>query len=133
QVNRIGSALRHELGVRPGGRVLLLMLDCPEMVFSFFGAIKIGAVPVPVNTLWTSTDYEYVASDSRAGVIIVSAPLRPKLAGIVRGCPSVRHIVVVGEDGNGDAGGFDALTRRASPALIAEPASRAAPAFRLHS
>ena len=47
QVNRTGSGLRTELGVRAEERVLLLMLDGPEMVFAFFGAIKIGAVPVP--------------------------------------------------------------------------------------
>ncbi|MET0215725.1 MAG: AMP-binding protein [Vicinamibacterales bacterium] len=53
QVNRLGTALRERLGVRPEERVLLLMLDSPEMIYSFFGAIKIGAVPVPINTLWT--------------------------------------------------------------------------------
>ena len=39
-------------GVRPEERVLLLLLDGPEFFYSFFGAIKIGAVPVPLNTLW---------------------------------------------------------------------------------
>ena len=48
-VNRCGSALRR-LGVRPEERVLLLLYDGPEFVYSFFGAIKIGAVPVPLNT-----------------------------------------------------------------------------------
>src|SRR5262245_66586175 len=50
-VNRTGSALRAELGVRPEERVMLLMLDEPDMVVAFFGAIKIGAVPIPTNTL----------------------------------------------------------------------------------
>lgn len=64
-VNRFGSALKGELGVRPEERVLLLMLDGPEMVSAFFGAIKIGAVPVPLNTLWTAADYDYVLRDAR--------------------------------------------------------------------
>ena len=54
------------LGVRPEERVLLLLLDGPEFVYSFFGAIKIGAVPVPLNTLWKPADYQYVIRDSRA-------------------------------------------------------------------
>ena len=58
-MNRFGSALRR-LGVRPEERVLLLLLDGPEFVYSFFGAIKIGAVPVPLNTLWKPADYQYV-------------------------------------------------------------------------
>ena len=46
-VNRCGNALRDVLGVRLEERVLLLLLDCPEFVYGFFGAIKIGAVAVP--------------------------------------------------------------------------------------
>ncbi|PYO59965.1 MAG: hypothetical protein DMD70_10050, partial [Gemmatimonadetes bacterium] len=49
-VNRLGSALRR-LGVRREQRVVLLLHDSPEFVWSFWGALKIGAVPVPINTL----------------------------------------------------------------------------------
>ena len=73
-VNRCGDGLR-AIGVRPEDRVLLLLHDGPAFVFSFFGAIKIGAVPVPLNTLWKPADYQYVIRDSRAGVLIVSAEL----------------------------------------------------------
>lgn len=132
-VNRVGSALRHELGVRPEERVVLLMLDSPEMVYSFFGAIKIGAVPIPTNTLWTTADYEYVLNDSRARVIVVSASLRPRVADALPRCPSVQHVVVAdaGDDEKGIA--FDSLIKMASPELTAEPTSRDAPAFWLYS
>ena len=40
---------------------------------AFWGAIKIGAVPVPVNTLLRAPDYRYVLDDSRARVAVVSA------------------------------------------------------------
>ena len=73
-VNRTGRALQR-LGVQPGDRVLLLLHDGPEFAYTFFGAIKIGAVPIPLNTLWKAADYEYVIRDSRAGVLIVSAEL----------------------------------------------------------
>ena len=45
RVNQVGNGLR-TLGVRIEERVFLLLLDSPEFAFSFFGAIKIGAVPV---------------------------------------------------------------------------------------
>src|SRR4029077_17302466 len=80
-VNRVGSALRR-LGVRPEERVLLLLLDGPEFVYSFFGAIKIGAVPIPLNTLWKPGDYQHVIRDSRAGVLIASAELLPLIESI---------------------------------------------------
>src|ERR1700737_4516177 len=70
RVNQVGNGLRR-LGVRIEERVLLLLLDSPEFAASFFGAIKIGAVPVPVNTLLKPTDYEYLLNNSRARVAIV--------------------------------------------------------------
>ena len=57
-VNRFGNALKHILGVRIEERVLLLLLDCPEYAYAFFGAIKAGAVPIPTSTLFKPADYE---------------------------------------------------------------------------
>src|SRR5215211_5662675 len=54
--NRFGNALRTVLGVRAEERVLLLLLDCAEYAYCFFGAIKIGAVPIPTNTLFKPPD-----------------------------------------------------------------------------
>jgi len=71
-VNRAGTSLRDRYGVRPEERVLLLLLDGPAFFYAFFGAIKIGAVPIPVNTMWKTADYRYVLNDSGAGVAIVS-------------------------------------------------------------
>jgi len=135
-VNKTGAALRHELDVRPEERVLLLMLDGPEMVFAFFGAIKIGAVPIPINTLWTAADYEFILRDSRASVVIVSEPLHDRIAPVIPKCPWVRHIVVAGKKvGKTDRGevAFDTLVAGASSALEPEPTHRDAPAFWLYS
>ena len=72
--NRTGHALR-ELGIGVEDRVLMLCLDAPEFVGTFWGAIKIGAVPIPVNTLMRAADYLYFLNDSRATVAVISAPL----------------------------------------------------------
>jgi benzoate-CoA ligase family protein len=133
-VNRFGSALRR-LDVRPEERVLLLLLDGPEFAYSFFGAIKIGAVPIPLNTLWKPTDYQYVIRDSRAALLVVSSELLPQIERIPPGeRPSLRHIIVVG--GPDAAQGhtpFAALLGEGSPDLDAEPTSRDAPAFWVYS
>jgi benzoate-CoA ligase family protein len=127
RVNRFGSALREAFDVRPEDRVLLLLLDTPLFHVAFFGAIKIGAVPIPVNTLWKTPDYRHVLNDSRARVAIVSDELLPKIAAIDRAdVPALRHVVVAG-------GEADALLARGSAALDAEPTSRDAPAFWLYS
>ena len=83
-VNRTGNALRG-LGVGPGDRVVMICLDAPEFLGTFWGAMKIGAVPVPVNTLMRAADYRHVLNDSQAGVAVVSAPLLAEAAqGVAR-------------------------------------------------
>src|ERR671932_875813 len=97
RVNRFGNSLRDVLGVRLEERVTLLLLDCPEYAYAFFGAIKIGAVPIPTNTLFKPTDYEYILNDSRARVVIVSEALLPQLQAIARErLRFLQHVVVVG-------------------------------------
>jgi benzoate-CoA ligase len=71
RVNRFGNALK-KLAVRPEERVALLLLDTPEFFYSFFGGIKIGAVPIPLNTLLKPAEYQYMLNDCRARVAIVS-------------------------------------------------------------
>ena len=75
-VNRTGNALR-SFGLGMEDRVLLCALDGPEFVYTFFGAMKIGAVPIPTNTMWMPEDYKYVLNDSRAKVLVVSKELLP--------------------------------------------------------
>jgi benzoate-CoA ligase family protein len=134
QVNRAGSALRNELGVRPEERVVLLMLDGPEMIAAFFGAIKIGAVPIPLNTRWTAHEYEYVLRDCGARVIILSGSLHAEAIKAIRVCPSVRHVVAAGEYvDDARAIRFETLIAESSPVLEPEPTSRDAPAFWLYS
>lgn len=134
QVNRAGSALKNELGVRPEERVVLLMLDVPEMIAAFFGAIKIGAVPVPVNTRWTAAEYEYVLRDCAARVIILSDTLQTEAIKAIRACSSVRHVVAAGADlDDARAIRFEKLLAESSAVLEAEPTSRDAPAFWLYS
>src|SRR5256885_6479736 len=94
-VDRCGSALR-ELGIGLEQRVLILCVDSPAFVYAFFGAIKIGAVPVPTNTLLTPRDLAYVLNDSRAVAIVVSAPLLPKVLEIRKDVPRLKHLMVAG-------------------------------------
>jgi benzoate-CoA ligase family protein len=136
KVNRLGNALRR-LGVRPEERVLLLLLDGPEFVYSFFGAIKIGTVPIPLNTQWRPADYQHVIHDSRAAVLIVHAELLPQIEKIpLAARRSIRHVIVVGSAESTHTHThtvFGVLLAQGSSELEAEPTSRDAPAFWLYS
>ncbi|HUC61361.1 MAG TPA: benzoate-CoA ligase family protein [Alphaproteobacteria bacterium] len=100
RTNRAGNMMR-TLGVALGDRVLMLMLDSADFVACFFGAIKIGAVPVPVNTLLTTPEYEFMLRDSRAALALVSAPLYDKLAPALKDQPFLDAVVVDGAGSHG--------------------------------
>ncbi len=92
-VDRAGNAFR-ALGLDIEDRVMILCLDSPAFTYAFFGAIKIGAVPVPTNTLLIARDLTYILHDSRAKAVVVSAPLLPKVLEVKKDCPRLRHILV---------------------------------------
>src|SRR5689334_12029951 len=125
--------LRDQFEVRLEERVVLLLVDGPEFIYTFFGAVKIGAVPIPTSTLWKAADYEYVLNDSRARVIVISEALLPQLTAIPRErLRYVKHVVVVGEPGP-KGHGLHQLMAEASRELEAEPTSKDDPAFWLYS
>ena len=120
--NRLGNALRR-LGVGMEQRVVLLLPDSPEFVWSFWGAIKIGAVPIPTNTLLKPHDFEYILRDSRAEVVIASGPLAAAVQQVRSQVPTLKHVVVVGGLGAATEGQlpYDELVAAESAEL--EPAS----------
>jgi benzoate-CoA ligase family protein len=123
-VDRVGRALRSDLAVGRGDRVLLLLPDGPAFVHGFFGAMKIGAVPIPLSTLWTAADYAYVVRDSGARVMIVS----PEFLSRIEDIPAHERVdlrVVPATD--------QRLTTAPWVPLDAELTSRDAPAFWLYS
>jgi benzoate-CoA ligase len=126
-VARAGNALS-ALGVAMEQRVLLLMMDSIEMVACFFGAIKIGAVPVPSNTWLTDRDYDYILRDSRAGVVVVSASMLEKVLPALAGQRFVRHVVVDGEAPGAPAPGTANLPMSRLDDLLAEAAPELEPA-----
>ena len=131
-VNRTGNALL-DLGVQREQRVLCLLLDSPEFVAAFWGAIKIGAIPIPVNTMMRADDYLYFLDDSRAPVAIISEPLLAEAGPILSQAKHLKHVVVAGRPGAAGQLGFDAWTGRASSRLEAVDASKDDPAFWLYS
>jgi len=65
-VDRAGNALR-ELGIQMEQRIVMQVLDTPAFVYAFFGAIKIGAIPVPTNTLLPARELRYILEDKPRG------------------------------------------------------------------
>lgn len=99
--NRVGNALR-ELGLETENRVLMAVQDSPEFAATFFGVIKLGAVPVPVNTNLADEEYAYLLEDSRAKIAVVSESVADAFRNARRESSYPRHLVVIGEAGPGE-------------------------------
>src|SRR6266849_1709413 len=135
--NRVGNGLL-DLGLDMEQRVALLMLDSPQMAAAFFGAIKIGAVPVPLNTLLRPNDYLYMLNDSRARILLIHTGLWKQVAHILPELKYLRHVVVVGLQESGEQEtatlhDFEKWTQGASATLEAASTSKDDSAFWLYS
>ena len=115
-VDRAGNALR-SFGIQLEQRVVIQCVDSPAFVYAFFGAIKIGAIPVPTNTLLVPNDLRYILEDSRAVAVVVSAPLLPKVLEIRKDLPRLRHVLVAGSPGQPGVESFDDALKAADAEL----------------
>jgi benzoate-CoA ligase family protein len=135
--NRVGNGLR-ALDVEMEQRVALLLLDSPEFAAAFFGSMKIGAVPVPINTSLRPNDHIYMLNDSRARVLLISVEIWKTIQHILPELQYARHIVVVGLERAGLAEtvtlhDFERWIARASGALEAAQTLKDDCAFWLYS
>lgn len=130
-VNRAGNALR-SIGINPERRVVLLLHDGPAFYAAFLGAIKIGAVPIPINTMLRQADYQFILDDSRAAALIVSEPLVREILPIIHLLPCVEHLIVSGATVDGFLC-FETLVEAANPTLDPADTHKDDPAFWLYS
>jgi len=96
QVNRMGGLLR-ELGVRREDRVLLVLDDTAVFPISLLGAIRIGAVPVPVSHLDKADNFRHFVEDSYAEVVVTDAACLPRLGEALAAHPELRYVARGGE------------------------------------
>jgi benzoate-CoA ligase family protein len=109
--NRVGNALR-DLGVEQEDRILIALPDCPEFVWTWFGAARIGAVITMVNPLLPAADYPYYLEYTRARVAVIHESLVAAFVETSRTTTHLRAIIVVG-DASADE---EAPRRRSGPA-----------------
>jgi long-chain acyl-CoA synthetase len=90
--DRFAAGLQR-LGIGKGDRVALVLPNCPQFVYSFFGTLKAGGVVVPTNPLYTVRELHNQLADSGARVVVVLSRLYPQVTEAAKGT-SVEHIVV---------------------------------------
>ncbi|WP_238365101.1 benzoate-CoA ligase family protein [Mesobacterium pallidum] len=90
-----GALARH--GVRREERIAMIVRDQLEFPVVFWGALKLGAIPVPLNTLLSSSVYEDILTDSRASILVVSEQLWEVAKPAIETNRYLRAVVVIGE------------------------------------
>ena len=91
-VNRVARGFLR-LGIRAGDRVCVMLSNCPEFLYAWFGLMKIGAILVPINSAFRQTETQYIVQHAEAAAIVVDAATGPVVADIAAhlpwGCPRI--------------------------------------------
>lgn len=80
QASRIGHALVHQCGVKPGARVAISMRNYPEWMIAFSAITSIGAIAVAMNAHWQADDMAYALVDCGAKVLLADQERLDRLA-----------------------------------------------------
>jgi benzoate-CoA ligase family protein len=131
EAGRAGSALA-ALNIGGGERVALLMHDSADMAAIFLGAVRIGAVPVPIPILARPLEARAMLVDSGATAAVVSADLAAVIEEVRDEVPSLKRLLAVGGARPGQED-FHALCRAADPICPVQKPAEGSPAFLLYS
>lgn len=96
--NMIANGLTN-LGIEKGDKVCIMLPNCPEYIFSWFGIAKIGAVEVPVNSAYKGDMLHYVINNCEAETIIVSEQYLERLEFVSEALTTLKRIIVISENG----------------------------------
>jgi len=97
-VNRCAAAFAR-LGLRRGERLVMVVKDCPAFFYLFWGAIKAGIVPVPLNTLLRHASYSFMLDDSAAAAIFYSPEYAEEVEAGIAGATHPLRVVLRTEGG----------------------------------
>ncbi len=124
EANRIANGLI-ALGVEKGDRVSLFLPNCPEFLFWYFGALKMGAVVNPINTMLKERELEYVIRDCTPEVLVTAEELAtvPRRVYALPETGVRQMIVVHGKDSDGVLA-HETWVKRYSPDFDAVPVER---------
>src|SRR6516165_6668669 len=103
RVAAFASGLR-ELGVRPEERVVLVASDRPETVITFLALLRMGAVAVPVSTMYNGAELGELLRDTRARVVVATSEFAAVTREAMSLAPEAGTLVLAGEDGGDGTG-----------------------------
>lgn len=81
KVRRLAGAL-HQLGIRKGDRVAVILPNCPQMVISYYAILSLGGVTVLTNPLYVERELEHQWGDAGVKLVVTLDLLFPKVEAV---------------------------------------------------
>lgn len=94
QVDRLAAGL-HELGVRPGDRVAIMMPNCPQAIIAYYATLSVGGVAVMTNPLYVARELEDQWANAGVEFVISLRRFWPQLEAVRHKLP-IRHMIIGG-------------------------------------
>ena len=108
----------YDIGIRKGDRVAVWALNCPEFFIAYYGNAKLGAISVPVNTMFTPEEAHYILDNAGAKAIVAHSSFEPALHQLWQRLPELQHgVVIPTEDTDSEFTTWDDLLRQGADAL----------------
>lgn len=92
EATQLAAGLR-ALGVERNDRVIVMMLNSPEVIIAYQAIARAGATIIPVLPLLKGPEIHFIAENSGAKAILTSALLLPMLSQALASLPSMRYII----------------------------------------
>lgn len=94
QQRKLVTVLKN-LGVKRGDRIIVQTPNCPEVIYAFSAAWRLGAVIVPINYLISEEETAYIYRDSGAKVVISSRIYLPKIQACQANAPDIKAVILI--------------------------------------
>src|SRR6266571_3615267 len=95
EATQLAAGLR-SLGIEKGDRVIVMMLNCPEVIISYQAIARAGAIIIPVLPLLKGPEVRYIAENSAAKAVITDTNLLPLLRSVLADVPTMQHVISIG-------------------------------------
>lgn len=112
EFNKISNRFANLLltrGIKKGDKVAILMMNCLEWLPIYFGALKTGAVAVPLNYRYTADEIKYCLNKADCDYIVFGPEFTGRIEEIFDRVPRIKMWIYAGEDCPSFAESFDTL------------------------
>jgi long-chain acyl-CoA synthetase len=90
--DRFARALQEE-GIQKGDKIMILAVNCPQVIIAMYGSLKAGAVPVLLNPLYTSKELEYFFGDAAPRMVVCLDSFYDKVSEAAKVTPQIEKII----------------------------------------